>query len=469
MLDLKLSGGTLVTESESFRADIGIEGGKIACIGLALPDSRQVIDAEGLFILPGGVDAHCHIDEPPYGGAELADDFTSASRAAACGGTTTIIPFVNQLAGRSLRQAVADYREKARASLVDYAFHIILKKPGLAAALAELEALLAEGYRSIKLFMTYPGYMMDDSDMLAVMHAVACGNGTVLVHAENGHCIQFLSDQLASAGQTALSAHAEAAPPAVEREAAHRAISLAEVAGCRLLIVHVSAGEALEQIEWAKRKGLRVLAETCPQYLACAMTASDGKSWEDAKLLCSPPPRPAADRLRLWQGIAARSFDLLSSDHCPYRFDGARGKKVSGASEPDFRTVPPGLPGIETRLPVFYEHAVAGGRLSINRFVALTSANPARIYGLYPRKGSLMPGSDADLAVWDMKTPRKISHAALHDACDYTPYEGMYVSAWPVMTISRGSVIWAKGEVSDEFGRGRFLRQQAHESCPIGR
>jgi dihydropyrimidinase len=469
MLDLKLAGGTLVTESESFRADIGIKGGKIACIGLALPESRKSIEAHGLIILPGGVDAHCHIDEPAYGGARLADDFRSASRAAACGGTTTIVPFVNQLAGRSLRNAVEDYHDKARASLIDYAFHIILKETGLAQVLAELPVLLAEGYRSVKVFMTYPGYMMGDRDILDVMKTVAQGDGTVLVHAENGHCIHWLSDRLEAMGQTSLSAHAAIAPPVVEREATHRAISLAQVAGCRLLIVHVSAGDALEQIEWAKRKGLDVLAETCPQYLCDAIQMGDGETWEDAKFICSPPPRAAPDRERLWQGIASASFDLLSSDHCPYRFDGATGKKVLGGAKPHVRTVPPGLPGIEVRLPVLYEAGVVKGRMSINRFVALTSANPARLYGLYPQKGSLMPGSDADLAVWDMTSPRRIAHAALHDACDYTPYEGMQVSAWPVMTLSRGDVIWADGEVSGDFGRGQFLRQQAHRSCPIDR
>lgn len=462
MLDLKLSGGTLVTESESFKADIGIAGGKIACIGVSLPESRDSINAEGFFILPGGVDAHCHVDEPAYGGARLADDFRSASRAAACGGTTTIIAFVNQLAGQSLRGSVEAYHDKARPSLIDYAFHIILKETGLAGALAELPALLSEGYRSIKVFMTYPGYMMNDRDILDVMRIVAQGSGIVLVHAENGHCIHWLSDRFEAMGQTALSTHSAIAPPPVEREATHRAISLAEVAGCRLLIVHVSAGEALEQIEWARRKGLPVLAETCPQYLSDAIAMGDGETWEDAKLICSPPPRGATDRERLWQGVASGSFDLLSSDHCPYRFEDAEGKKISGAQKPHFKTVPPGLPGIEVRLPVLYETGVVEGRLSINRFVTLTAANPARLYGLYPQKGSLMPGSDADLAVWDMNSPRRITHAALHDACDYTPYEGMKVSAWPVMTISRGDVIWANGQVSGGYGRGTFLRQQAH-------
>lgn len=462
MLDLTLSGGTLVTETESFRVDIGIEGGKIACIGLALPKSRATIDAGGLFILPGGVDAHCHIDEPAYGGARLADDFRSASRAAACGGTTTIIPFVNQLAGLTLRGSVEDYHAKARTSLIDYAFHIILKEAGLAAALTELPALLAEGYRSVKVFMTYQGYMMSDRDILDVMRTVGQGSGTMLVHAENGHCIHWLADRFEAMGRTSLSVHSASAPQVVEREATHRAISLAEVAGCRLLIVHVSSGEALEQIEWAKRKKRPVLAETCPQYLTDAVQMRDGETWEDAKFICSPPPRGEADRDRLWQGVASGTFDLLSSDHCPYRFDDAEGKKVSGAQTPHFRTVPPGLPGIEVRLPVLHEVGVVKGHLSVNRFVALTSANPARLYGLYPQKGSLMPGSDADLAVWDMNSPRQIMHAALHDACDYTPYEGMKVSAWPVMTLSRGDVIWAKGQVSGDFGRGRFLRQQAH-------
>lgn len=461
MLDLVIKGGTAVSESGSFASDIGISDGKICVIGSGLGEARQIVDATRLHVLPGGVDAHCHIEEPAYGGAMLADDFVSASRAAACGGTTTIIPFINQLAGRSLAFAVEDYHVRASRSLIDYAFHIILKHDGLKDALAELPEIMTAGHRSVKVFMTYPGYQMGDRDVLEVMTAVTQGKGTVLVHCENGHCIHFLTERLEAAGHSGLDFFAASAPVAVEREAVHRAFTLAEIAGARLLIVHVSSGEALEQIEWARHRGMKVLAETCPQYLVEGLGAQR-PGWEAAKYICSPPPRGVSDVAALWAGGMRGSFDLLSSDHCPYRFGGEDGKQVSGHADPHFQHVPPGLPGLELRLPLLFEEAVVKRGMRLGDFVRLVAAEPARIYGIYPQKGGLFPGSDADLALWDLERQTTITHSMLHDNCDYTPYEGRKVSAWPVTTISRGEIIWQNGEVCGAHGRGRFLPQQAH-------
>jgi dihydropyrimidinase len=465
-LDLVIRNGTVVTAAETFTADLGIADGRIAVIGKTLDGGDREIDASGLIVMPGGVDAHCHVDEPSYLGATLADDFASATRAAACGGTTTIVSFANQLGGKSLRAAVEDYHGRAAdKALIDYAFHIILSDPSQAVLGQEMPALLQDGYRSFKVFMTYPGYMLDDAQIMDVMETVHRNDGTVMVHAENGHCVHWLTRRLEQEGRTDLSAFPKSAPAVVEREATHRAIALAELTGARVMLVHVSSAQAMEQVAWARDRGLPAMGETCPQYLIDQADRLYDHGWEPAKVMCSPPPRGGDNAERLWAGVARGTFQLLSSDHCPYRFDGKDGKRSgqgSGASgRPDFRHVPPGVPGLETRLPLLYGEGVLKGRISPQAFVALTATNPARTYGLYPRKGTIVPGADADLALWE-KAPRTIRHSELHDACDYTPYEGRAVGAWPAITLSRGEVVWNRGWVSDRHGRGAFLKQVAH-------
>ena len=460
--DLVVRTGTIVTAADTFRGDIGVVDGRVAVLGTALGRAEREIDATDLLVMPGGVDAHCHIDEPPYRGATVADDFASATRAAACGGTTTIVPFANQIAGLSLHGAVEDYHLRARdKALIDYAFHIILSDVSQALIGQEIPPLIAAGYRSFKVFMTYPGYMLDDEKIMHVMDATRRHGGTTMVHAENGHCVHWLTQRLESEGRFGLDAFAESAPDAVEREATHRAITLAELTGARVMLVHVSSAQALEQIEWARDRGLPVIAETCPQYLVDNADKLDQPGWEAAKYMCSPPPRGKDNAERLWSGVTLGAFQLLSSDHCPYRFDGTDGKRAHGA-EPHFRHVPPGVPGIETRMALLYDAGVLRGRLSAQQFVALTATNPARTYGLYPRKGTLAPGADADIVLWDARHPVGIKHENLHDACDYTPFEGRIVGAWPIMTLSRGETIWNRGWISDQYGRGQFLPQGAH-------
>jgi dihydropyrimidinase len=461
-LDLVVRNGTIVTAADTFRGDIGVVDGRIAVLGTELGRAEREIDATDLLVMPGGVDAHCHIDEPAYRGATMADDFASATRAAACGGTTTLVSFANQIAGRTLHAAVEDYHLRAgNKALIDYAFHLILTDVSQALADQEIPALIAAGYRSFKVFMTYPGYMLDDEKIMDVMHAAQHHGGTVMVHAENGHCIHWLAQRLETGGRSDLGAFAESAPAAVEREATHRSITLAELTGARVVLVHVSSAEALEQIEWARHRGLPVIAETCPQYLIDAAEQLHRPGWEPAKYMCSPPPRGGDNAERLWSGIRRGSFQLLSSDHCAYRFEGIAGKRAHGP-EPHFRHVPPGVPGLETRMPVLYDAGVLGGRLTAQQFVALTATNPARTYGLYPRKGTLAPGADADIVLWDTRNPVDIKHDHLHDACDYTLFEGRRVGAWPIMTLSRGETIWDRGWISDQYGRGRFLPQGSH-------
>ncbi|MEA3152282.1 MAG: dihydropyrimidinase, partial [Gammaproteobacteria bacterium] len=405
------------------------------------------------------VDAHCHIEEPAYQGALLADDFDSATRAAACGGTTTIMPFVNRLHGASLRESVEDYSARARArSRIDYAFHIIVGQASLASVAEELPALMDEGFRSVKVFMNYAGYMLDDERILQVMETTRRHGGITLVHAENGHCVHWLSDQLEQSRGSGLAVFAATAPAAVEREATHRAITLAQLSGAKTLLVHVSAAEAAEQIRWAHARGIAVLAETCPQYLLKTADELERPGWEAAKLMCSPPLRQAHDREDLWRGLGNGTFHLVSSDHCPYRFEGPEGKRVAGPT-PHFRRVPPGLPGLETRLMLLFSEGVSAGRITPEQFVALTSTNPAKIYGLYPHKGSLMPGADADVVLWDAAAQSTIRHADLHDACDYTPYEGQAVRGMPIMTLSRGECVWDRGRVLGKPGRGRFIER----------
>ena len=462
--DLVIRNGNVVTASDAFRADIGVSDGRIAALSLDLERAEHEIDADGLLVMPGGVDAHCHIDEPAYLGATLADDFASATRSAACGGTTTIVSFANQLKGRSLRAAVEDYHQRAEGkALIDYAFHIILSDPSQAVLGQEMPALMQDGYRSFKVFMTYPGYMLGDEQILDVMDTTRRHDGTVMVHAENGHCVHWLTRRLEAEGRTGLAAFPESAPAIVEREATHRAIALAELTGARVMLVHVSSAEAMEQIAAAQDRGFPAMGETCPQYLIDQAERFHDHGWEPAKILCSPPPRGGDNADRLWSGVARGVFQLLSSDHCPYRFEGNDGKRSQSKDrQPDFRHVPPGVPGLETRLPLLYSEGVMQGRITPQQFVALTASNPARTYGLYPRKGTLAPGADADIVLWDVRTPRTICHAELHDACDYTPYEGREVGAWPVMTVSRGEIVFDRGKVSTRHGRGRFLKQSPH-------
>ncbi len=455
--DLCIRNGTLITASERFEADIGIRYGRVLMLGRELGRADRDIDATGLLVMPGGVDAHCHIEEPAYQGALLADDFDSATRAAACGGTTTIMPFVNRLEGATMRESAEDYAARAAArARIDYAFHMIFGESSIASIKEELPSLMEEGYLSVKVFMNYPGFMLDDERILDVMDTTRRHGGLTMVHAENGHCVHWLSDKLAHSQGGNLAVFAATAPAPVEREATHRAITLAQLSGAKTLLVHVSAGEATEQIRWAHAHGIPVLAETCPQYLVRTVEDLQRPGWEAAKFLCSPPLRTEPDAEQLWRGLQDGTFHLFSSDHCPFRIDGSDGKRAGGHT-PHFRHVAPGLPGIETRLMLLFSEGVGRGRITLEQFVALTSTNPARIYGLYPRKGSLMPGADADIVLWDPAEQHVIRHAQLHDACDYTPYEGQKITGKPVMTLSRGECLWDRGRVSGAPGRGRRI------------
>lgn len=461
-LDTCIRNGTVVTASERVVTDLGIRNGRVAALGQDLPPADQEIDATGLLVLPGGVDAHCHIEEPSFQGAALADDFASATLAAACGGTTTILSFVNCLPGSGpLRRTLEDYHERARArARIDFAFHILLGDLPAGRLEQELPPLIEDGHRSVKVFMTYDGYKLDDERILSVMDITRRGGGLTMVHAENGGCVHWLSDRLAGAGRVGLGAFAASAPPVVEREATHRAIALAEIAGARALLVHVSATDALEQIRWARNRGLPIYAETCPQYLVRTVSDLETPGWDAARFLCSPPLRSSQDVGELWHGLSSGMLDLVSSDHCAYSLQTKTAGRDRGLA-PDFRHMPPGLPGLETRLMLLFQDGVNTGRLTLEQFVALTSTNPAKIYGLYPRKGSLMPGADADIVLWDPNASQVIRHAMLHDACDFSPYENHAVTGLPAMTFSRGECLWNRGQITAKPGRGSLVPRRA--------
>jgi len=455
--DLVVRNGTVATAGDVQRCDVGIRGGRVVALGEGLPQGREEIDATGLLVLPGGVDAHCHFDQPTGDGSVMADDFTSGTRSAACGGTTTIIPFACQMKGQSLRAAVEDYHRRADGkAVIDYAFHLIVTDPTEQVIGQELPALIRDGYTSFKIYMTYDSLKLNDRQMLEVLDVARREGAMVMVHAENSDCIAWLTEKLELAGKTAPKYHAVSRPSVVEREATHRAIALAELADVPILIVHVSGSEAVEQIRWAQGRGMRIYAETCPQYLFLTADDLDQPGHEGTKCICSPPPRDKANQQVIWDGLQGGVFQVFSSDHAPFRFDGPDGKQVHGSDAP-FAKVPNGIPGVETRLPLLFSAGVGEGRITLEQFVALTAANPARIYGLYPRKGTIAVGSDADIALWDPERAVTISNHLLHHNVDYTPYEGIRVTGWPVLTLSRGAVVQRDGSLTAEPGHGQFL------------
>lgn len=455
--DLVIRNARAVTASDTFNCDIGIRGGRIVQMGLELGPASRDIDAAGRTVTPGGIDAHCHLDQPHAAPISMADDFDSGTLSAACGGTTTIIPFAAQAKGQSLRAAVADYHRRAEGKAhIDYAFHMIVSDPTPTVLADELPALIREGYTSFKIYMTYDDLKLDDGQMLDVL-AVAREHGALcMVHAENADCIEWLTKRLEAIGRIAPRYHAHSRPMLVEREATHRAIALSELIDVPILIVHVSGKEAVEQIRWARSHGLNVFAETCPQYLF--LTAEDlgmDDSYEGAKCVCSPPPRDKANQQVIWDGLSDGLFTVFSSDHAPYKYDDPAGKKPGG-KEVDFRHIPNGIPGLETRMALLWSEGVMAGRITPQKFVELTATNPAKAYGLHPRKGTIAIGSDADLVIWDERDV-VIANDRLHHAVDYTPYESMRLSAWPGMTIARGEVVWDGVNALSKPGRGVFL------------
>jgi dihydropyrimidinase len=454
--DTIIRGGTVATASDTFACDLGITDGRIAALGQDLGEAKQTIDATGRLVLPGGIDSHVHISQPSGPGIVMADDFESATRAAAFGGNTTVLPFCLQERGQSLRAAVRDYHAKAEGQCyIDVSFHLIISDPTDQVLGQELPALIKDGYTSFKVFMTYEDLALNDRQILEVMSVARETRALVMVHAENFDAIRFLTDRLERAGQTAPHFHGTSRPIPVEREATHRAITLAELVDVPVMIVHVSNREAMEEIRRAQQRGLKVFGETCPQYLVLTEKDMEGLNMEGAKYVCSPPPRDAASQQACWEGLQQGVFSVFSSDHCPFRYDETG--KLAPKGRTSFRWVPNGIPGIETRLPILFSEGVSKGRIDLNRFVALSSTNHAKTYGLYPRKGTIAVGSDADIAIWDPAREVVVSQKILHHGSDYTPYEGLAVTGWPVTMLVRGETVVADGKLVGRKGAGQHL------------
>jgi dihydropyrimidinase len=450
-----IRGGTVVTAADTFLADIGIVGDRIAAIGLSL-DGVKVIDASGKLVLPGGIDSHCHVEQLEGDGSVHEETFDSAARSAFAGGTTTLIPFAPQFKGQPIAAHAENYRARAARSPIDYALHQIITDPTDAVLGEELPAIVTGGVRSLKMFLTYDPFHVTDGEYLRVLAAAKRLGAMVCVHCENYDAIRWQSEALLKAGRLEPACHAVSRPKVVEREATHRAIALAELVDQPIHIFHVSCAEVAEEIARAQARGVKVTGETCPQYLV--LTAGDmaRPGREGAKFMCSPSPREAGDAEGLWAAIRAGTIDIISSDHCGYSFEGPRGKAINGA-DADFTRIPNGVPGLAARMALTFSEGVVKGKITLNQFAGLTATTPAKRFGLYGRKGSIAPGFDADLVIWDAARAVTLTNALMQHAIDYTPYEGLGVTGWPVMTIARGQVVMQHGVVQAVDGQGEFL------------
>jgi dihydropyrimidinase len=454
--DLVIRNGTVVTAADTTVCDIGIKDGIVVTLAKNIGSGEQDIDATGRFVLPGGIDSHCHIEQRSSAGVVCADDFYSATVAAAFGGTTTVIPFAAQHRGQSLRRVVEEYHDAAAPkAVIDYAFHLIISDPSEQVLGQELPALIRDGYTSFKVYMTYDLLQLDDGQMLNILAVARREGALVMVHAENHDMIKWLTARLLDRGLAAPRYHAVSHARLAEGEATNRAVTLAQLLDVPILLVHVSAAEAIEVIRSAQTKGLKIYGETCPQYLF--LTADDiaKPGMEGAKFCCSPPPRDHAAQEAVWTGLRNSTFQVFSSDHAPYRFD-ASGKLPKG-DKTTFKEIANGLPGIELRLPLLFSEGVGQGRLDLNAFVALTATSHAKLYGLYPKKGTIAIGSDADIAIWDPERETAVTAGMLHDNVGYTPYEGRRLRGWPVTVLSRGRIIVDDGKLLARRGSGQFL------------
>lgn len=466
--DLVIRNGTVTTAADTTECDIGIKDGVVATLGRGLAAGAREIDAAGKLVLPGAIDSHCHIEQPSSAGVMTADDFYSGTVAAAFGGTTTVIPFAAQHRGQSLRQVVEAYHAAAKPkAVIDYAFHLIISDPSEQVLGQELPALIQDGYTSFKVYMTYDLLRLNDRQMLDIMALARREGAMMMIHAENHEMIQWLADRLLANGMSQPRYHAVSHAGVAEGEATNRAVALSQLLDVPILIVHVSASDAIDVIRGAQTKGLKIYGETCPQYLF--LTADDiGMDLEGTKFCCSPPPRDASNQEAVWRGLQNGTFQVFSSDHAPYRYD-ETGKLLKG-DKTTFKDTANGVPGIELRVPLLFSEGVRRGRIDVNRFVALTATNHARLYGLYPKKGTIAVGSDADICIWDPDKHVHVSAGMLHDQTGYTPYEGRHVTGWPVTVISRGRVVVEDGALKAERGSGNFLPCALSEMAkPLGR
>jgi len=451
--------GTVVTAEGSRPADVLVDGEQIAAIAVDMPSlgitADETIDAAGRLVIPGGIDVHTHM-ELPFGGTFAKDTFESGTRAAAFGGTTTIVDFAVQTRGRSLREGLDAWHAKAQGhAVVDYGFHMIMSDVN-DQTLAEMDQLVGEGVPDFKLFTAYPGvFYSDDAAVFRAMQRTARNGGLIMMHAENGPAIDVVAADLVAAGHTDPYYHGIARYPIFEGEATNRVIRLAEAAGVPVYIVHLSARDALDAVRAARDRGTAAFAETCPQYLFLSLEDM-ANGFEGARYICSPPLRTADHQQELWTGLVKDDLQIVSTDHCPFDFDG---QKDLGRG--DFRKVPNGLPGVEDRLDLLHDGGVVAGRISRERWVEIVATAPARMFGMYPQKGTIAVGSDADIVIYDPDAERVISAATHHMDVDYSCYEGRRVRGRSDIVLSRGATVVRDGVFHGRPGWGQFLRREA--------
>ena len=457
--DTIIANGTIATAVDTYNADIGISDGKISAIAAMLPreQGKKTIDAKGKYVFPGGIDVHTHLDMP-FGGTTSSDDFDTGTRAALYGGTTTLIDFAIQGKGQTLRTAFDAWMKKADGKAnCDYGFHcIITDLPN--DRIDEMGVLVREGVPTFKLFMAYPGVLMlDDGSIFKALRATAKNGGMVCMHAENGSAIDVIVQQALAEGKTAPKYHALTRPTTAEAEAVSRAVALAEMAGAPLYIVHLSCNDALEKIREARDRGLPVYAETCPQYLYLSLDNMDAPGFEGAKYVFTPPLREKWHQEKLWEGLKHDQLQVVSTDHCPFCF-----KEQKELGKGDFTKIPNGGPGIEHRMSLVYSGGVASGRFNVSRFVEIVSTTPAKLFGLYPRKGAIAVGSDADLVIFDAQRKHTISAKTHHMRVDYSMFEGITVTGMPEVVMSRGRVVVEGDQFHGKAGTGSFLKRAAY-------
>ena len=460
-MSMLITGGTVVTAEGTFEADVLVEGEKIAA--LFAPDASEnvsadeEIDATGRYVIPGGIDAHTHL-EMPFGGTFSADTFETGTKAAAWGGTTTIIDFAVQAKGTSLLAALDKWHRKADGNCaIDYGFHMIVSDVN-DATLKEMDGCIEAGITSFKMFMAYPGvFYSTDGEILLAMQQARRNGTTIMMHAENGIAIDRLVAQAVAAGRTDPVHHGLTRPPELEGEATGRAIALAKVAGCPLYIVHLSAAQALTAVAQARDSGQNVFAETCPQYLYLTLDDLARPDFEGAKFVASPPLRTPDHAAALWRGLRTNDLAVVSTDHCPFCF-----KEQKELGRGDFSKIPNGIPGVEHRMDLLHQGVVAG-EITLERWVQTCSTTPARMFGLYPRKGTIAPGADADIVIYDPAATQTLSVATHHMNVDYSAYEGMKITGKVAVTISRGQVVVADGEFRGSPGHGRFLSRDLNQ------
>lgn len=451
--DSIIKGGRIITAADTFKADIGIKDETIVQIGLDLEDKEaKIIDAKGKYVMPGGIDPHTHMDMP-FGGTYASDDFNTGTIAAACGGTTTIVDFSVQPKGKTLKEAAEIWRKKADGkAVIDYGFHLAITDMN-DDILEEIPSIIKAGYSTFKLFMTYDGLRVTDYTLMKTLKKVSENGGLISVHAENYHAINYFTEKLKSEGKVEPKYHAASRPAMVEGEAVGRAIKLAKLCGTPLYIVHNSCEESASEIQRAREEGYPIMGETCPQYLLLSLDNYEEPGFDGAKYVMSPPLRDKSNWPYMWKSLAKNTVQLVATDHCPFFME----QKELGKEF--FAKIPNGAPGVELRMALMHTYGVLEKRFDLQRFVQITSTNAAKIFGMYPKKGTIAVGSDADIVIFNPDIEKTVTKDMLHENVDYTPYEGMKLKGYPEVTISRGKVIVENGQFIGEKGCGKFIKR----------